>query len=558
MSGRLEFRGDKAMNTITIKNKLYLSYGVLALLALATSIISVVVLSQLKTTITQITTVNTTRQLDAGMINHLASDQLYRANAGILRVIENDPNLAHTRADEFVADARLLRSTMDSYRALMNADEEKSNDQILEKYMDDISPKIAEFESLIKQNKIEAAFPFYESNFQIPLNKISETAGKMEHYEQLASKSVGEEAVGRVVLANWIFFLMLIPTVLAGGFVLFIIRKLDAQLRQSVEELTDGSEQVASAASQVSSSSQMLAKETSEQAAIIEETSASSEEINSMARRNAEHSKTAATEMAELKELMESGSREMEMATKAMDDISQSSAKISRIIQVIEKIAFQTNILALNAAVEAARAGEAGKGFAVVADEVRNLAQQCAQAAQDTGVLIEQSQQTSKTGHLRVQKVAEETQKMSQVLVSMKELVDEINVGSQEQGRGIEQMGRAITQMEQGTQKSAANAEESAAAAEQLTAQSNILRDVAEQLGAMVGHGSVRIERRSTMKSLGGLGMNYNLGSKASGAVSLLKGLQQSTRNARMASEAAPALASERRLPLEESQFAEF
>jgi methyl-accepting chemotaxis protein len=547
------------MSTMTIKKKLYLSYGVLALLALITSIISIVVLSQLKTTITQLTRVNTAKLFDSATINHLASDQLYRANAGILRIIENDADTAHARADEFVRDAQLLRSAMDDYNVLITTDEEKSDSRMLAENMDSITPRIGEFESLIKQNKIEGAFPFYVSNFQAPLKQISETAEKMALYERESAKSVGEEAARSVLAANWILCLMLIPTVIAGGFVLFVIRNLDAQLRQSIGELTGGSEQVASAASQISSSSQMLAKETSRQAAMIEETSASSEEINSMARRNAEHSKTAAVQMTELKQLMESGSREMETATQAMDDISQSSDKISRIIQVIEKIAFQTNILALNAAVEAARAGEAGKGFAVVADEVRNLAQQCAQAAQDTGVLIEQSQQTSKAGHLRVQKVAEETQKMSRVLDSMKELVDEINGGSQEQGRGIEQIGRAITQMEQGTQKSAANAEESAAAAEQLTAQSNILRDVAEQLGTMVGGSeNARIDVRSTRKASGTRTMGYGAASKLFPDNSSSLTVKRGTRGSRTVSEREPILTSEKRFPLEETQFAEF
>jgi methyl-accepting chemotaxis protein len=547
------------MNTMTVKKKLYLSYGALALLALTTSTIAIVVLSQLKTTVYQLTTVNTAKLFDSGVINYLASDQLYRANAGLLKIVENEPEAARERADSFVKDAQLLRSTMDDYKALMTTDDERSNYRILVENMDNISPKIADLASLIKQNKIDTAYPLYTTSFQDPLKIIHDVADKMALYQQQASNSAGADAARKVLLANWLLCLMLVPIVLAGGVVLFIIRKLDAQLRRSIGELTDGSEQVASAASQVSSSSQMLAKDTSEQAAMIEETSASSEEINSMARRNAEHSKTAAEQMTELKRLMESGSREMESATQAMDDISLSSDKISRIIQVIEKIAFQTNILALNAAVEAARAGEAGKGFAVVADEVRNLAQQCAQAAQDTGVLIEQSQQTSKAGHLKVQKVAEETQKMSLVLDSMKELVDEINGGSQEQGRGIEQIGRAITQMEQGTQKSAANAEESAAAAEQLTAQSNTLRDVAEQLGAMVGSGGgTRDIRRPGNNLSGSRNGSYRLSSSKAPMKSFSHTALQASASRRMVSESAPALRGERQLPLEDAEFAEF
>jgi methyl-accepting chemotaxis protein len=548
------------MHTMTIKKKLYLSYGALALVALTTSIISIVVLSQLRTTVSQIATVNTAKLFDSGMINALASDQLYSANAAMLGIAENNPELVRARIEQFAKDSQLLHSSMDDYKVLMTAEEEKSDYRIIADTVDSIGPEMKEFESSLRQNKVDVAWPLYTGSLLNPLTKMHDAAEKMALYQQQVSSLVGEEASKKVLLANWALVLMLIPIILAGVLVLFIIRKLDAQLRQSIGELTDGSEQVASAASQVSSASQMLAKDTSEQAAMIEETSASSEEINSMARRNAEHSKTAAEQMTELKQLMESGSREMETATQAMDDISQSSDKISRIIQVIEKIAFQTNILALNAAVEAARAGEAGKGFAVVADEVRNLAQQCAQAAQDTGVLIEQSQQTSKAGHLRVQKVAEETQKMSRVLDSMKELVDEINGGSQEQGRGIEQIGRAITQMEQGTQKSAANAEESASAAEQLTAQSNILRDVANQLGAMVGSSeSVRGSYRPANRTSRPRNMSYNPGaSRSSVNTSFLRNMQPDSRTKRMVSESASTLTSEDRFPLEETQFAEF
>jgi methyl-accepting chemotaxis protein len=553
------------MSMMTVKKKLYLSYGALGLIALITSTISIIILSQLKTTVTQIATVNTAKLRDSGLINYLASDQLYRANAGMIRIVENEPDVVRIRADELDRDSKQLRATMEEYKALMTTDEEISNYGVLVENMDSIVPHLSEFESFLKDNKIDLAYPLYKEQFQDPLKMIHDTALKMASYEQQTSNTAGAEAARKVLLANWLLCLMLIPIVASGVVVLIIIRKLDEQMRQSIGELTDGSEQVASAASQVASASQMLAKDTSEQASMIGETSASSEEINSMARRNAEHSKIAAVQMTELKQLMESGSREMASANQAMDDISQSSDKISRIIQVIEKIAFQTNILALNAAVEAARAGEAGKGFAVVADEVRNLAQQCAQAAQDTGVLIEQSQQTSKAGHLRVQKVAEETQKMSQVLDGMKKLVDEINDGSQEQGRGIEQIGRAILQMEQGTQKSAANAEESAAAAEQLTAQSNVLRDVAAQLSAMVGsgdgigrnyrsshgtsdHGAAEPRRVSHRSVVSKLPMN----------ASFLRSFEPRARSSKSASEPAMENSNEKRFPLEEAQFAEF
>jgi methyl-accepting chemotaxis protein/methyl-accepting chemotaxis protein-1 (serine sensor receptor) len=171
----------------------------------------------------------------------------------------------------------------------------------------------------------------------------------------------------------------------------------------------------------------------------------------------------------------------------AMSEIKTSSDKISKIIKTIDEIAFQTNILALNAAVEAARAGEAGMGFAVVADEVRNLAQRCAQAAKDTAALIEESIAKSNDGKTKVDQVAVAIQTITEESAKVKTLVDEVNLGSQEQARGIEQIGKAITQMEQVTQKTAANAEESASAAEELTAQSETLKDVVGRLTLMVG-----------------------------------------------------------------------
>jgi methyl-accepting chemotaxis protein len=265
-----------------------------------------------------------------------------------------------------------------------------------------------------------------------------------------------------------------------------MIVSLNKHLGRAISELSEGAEQIASAATQVSASSQSLAQGSSEQAASLEEVSASSEEINSMARKNTDNSRNMAGLVGQSEETFKKTNAQLETMVVSMDQINQSSDKISRIIKVIDEIAFQTNILALNAAVEAARAGEAGMGFAVVADEVRNLAHRSAQAAKDTAVLIEESIARSNDGKVKVDEVAAAIRTITADSSKIKTLVDEVTLGSEEQSRGFEQIAKAINQMEQVTQTTAANAEESAAAAEEMNAQSETLKEVVGRLSAMI------------------------------------------------------------------------
>jgi methyl-accepting chemotaxis protein/methyl-accepting chemotaxis protein-1 (serine sensor receptor) len=295
-----------------------------------------------------------------------------------------------------------------------------------------------------------------------------------------------EAAYASIDSGRWIVAVLLALSFAVGMVVVFVIRQINTLLRHSVIELSESAVQIASAASQVAASSQSLAQGASEQTATIEETSSASAEINSMARRTTESSRTSAEMVTRSQENFEKTNQSLAEMVEAMDGINASSQKISKIIKVIDEIAFQTNILALNAAVEAARAGEAGMGFAVVADEVRNLAQRCAQAAKDTADLIEESIQRSDGGRVKVDQVAVAIRAITAESAKIKVLVDEINLGSVEQSSGIDQISRAITQMEQVTQSSAANAEESAAAAEELNAQAEHMKDVVGALRVMV------------------------------------------------------------------------
>ena len=283
-----------------------------------------------------------------------------------------------------------------------------------------------------------------------------------------------------------------ITIVSLGGFILGILfgwlisRGISRPIMRIVENLGNGSDQVASASGQVSSSSQDLAEGASEQAAALEETSSSLDEMSTMTRKNAEFATQANSLMDETKSVIGRAASSMKEMTEAMSRISSSGEEINKIIKTIDEIAFQTNLLALNAAVEAARAGEAGAGFAVVAEEVRSLAQRAAEAARNTSGLIEGTISQIILGTQLVQTTDEAFSEVTQSSVKVAELVSEIASASNEQAKGIDQISQAISQMDKVVQSSAAGAEESASAAEEMNAMAESMRQLVVELTTVV------------------------------------------------------------------------
>jgi methyl-accepting chemotaxis protein/methyl-accepting chemotaxis protein-1 (serine sensor receptor) len=258
-------------------------------------------------------------------------------------------------------------------------------------------------------------------------------------------------------------------------------------LRDAARSITAGADNVHAAASQISTSSQLVASAASQQAAAIQETSASTEEISGVSRGNSGHASEAASLVSEVGVSLRDGNHSVTAMVASMEDIGASSQKVSKIIHVIDEIAFQTNILALNAAVEAARAGVAGLGFAVVADEVRTLAQRSAQAARDTTTLIEESVSKSKTGRDCVEQVATVFRQISAKSDKLGYLIGEVKSGDEQLAAGLAQIARAVSQISQGTQSAAASAQQSAAASAEMRSQAGTLREVSAILKASVG-----------------------------------------------------------------------
>jgi methyl-accepting chemotaxis protein len=247
------------------------------------------------------------------------------------------------------------------------------------------------------------------------------------------------------------------------------LNEILSQISEAATQVGVGSKELAGAAHTVSQSS-------TEAAASIEEISASMAEILSQTQQNTDNASTARQLSAEARSNAEVGRDQMNHMVQAMDAIQASSRDISKIIKVIDEIAFQTNLLALNAAVEAARAGAHGKGFAVVAEEVRNLAARSAKAAKETTELIENSIAKVETGS----KMAKDTQRslleIVQTSTKVSDLVSEISTASMEQSQGLRQVNQGVSQLDAVTQQNSAAAEQTSAGAQELSGQAELVQ----------------------------------------------------------------------------------
>ncbi|WP_051328278.1 methyl-accepting chemotaxis protein [Desulfatirhabdium butyrativorans] len=495
-----------------VSTKLYLGFSVPVVLLLVVLVVAVSNMTTIDQNLERIITVNNKRvNLTADMATIVRENSISLRN-GILasdnkeiQTEKNDSTSRKEKYDEMFKKFMELTPKEDT-KGWALIDKIKACQKVARELNNQV------FE-LALADKDEDAKDIMTSKARPAVRKWIDAIDEANDYQDQRSDIRYNAIQAAYVQSRFVMFSTGAFTVLLAGLIAFLItRSITGPLNKVILGLSDGAEQVSSAACQVSSSSQSLAEGTSEQASSLEETSSSLEEMSSMTKQNANHANEAKAMMSEATTIVEKVDRHMKEMADAVAEINRSSEETGKIIKTIDEIAFQTNLLALNAAVEAARAGEAGAGFAVVADEVRNLAMRASDAAKNTSNLIENTIKAVRKGSELTHATQDAFKENATIAQKIGQLVDEIATASVEQSHGIAQVNLAVSEMDKVTQSTAANAEESAAASEELNAQAEQMKTFVEDLvrvvggssnGARSGGGRLRREQPVAWKAVG-------------------------------------------------------
>jgi methyl-accepting chemotaxis protein len=283
-----------------------------------------------------------------------------------------------------------------------------------------------------------------------------------------------------IILAFFAFFIFIIVSLLINRWVI-------NPINNAVVELEQSSEIVADTSGMVYESNLHISEDTQKHANYLSETTTQLNDIVEIIGNSSKDAGKARNQMVKTTQIVTRVNEQMEHLSIAMNEITEYSDQIGKIIKTIDEIAFQTNLLALNAAVEAARAGEAGAGFAVVADEVRNLAMRSAEAASNTTTLIENTMKAVENG-TELAKTTREIYDENMVMINdVSEIIEKISTASNDQAQRVNDLNQSISDINVDIQKSSKNASETTHSTEDMTHQANHMKTVVFDLQALIG-----------------------------------------------------------------------
>ncbi len=416
--------------------------------------------------------------------------ELNDAAGATLNIIINDKNMEGIARYE-----KNLEKNYNTFLSLAESFEKTAATDTAKAAIKDIRQYVIDYFTIGGQVIAKAKDPNASDTYEFAISNMTPIRANqiIPAVNELVDTSISQAEQSYIITSqNSQNSLILVFALLGGGLLLSITlavsitRSITKPVSRIVTTLTDSTHQISLSSNQLSDSSQDIANGAQEQAAGIEETSASLEELASMVKQNLANAREASLLSEKASTSSSDGYEKMQLMIKAMESISKSTEEIHTVIDVIDDIAFQTNMLALNAAVEAARAGEAGLGFAVVADEVKNLANRSSTSAKETAVMIKETLKNVDEGT----KLSKEMEALFKDMLSnskkVMEMNKEVESASRQQDEGINQVSTAMIQFDTIVQANASGAEETASAAEEMNGQVVTIEQIVSNLYTVV------------------------------------------------------------------------